>query len=150
MLIDECRYEFYYDVVLKGQYTFKIKELHRQYGPIIRINPQEVHIADPDFYDMIYAGSSQKRDKWSWFVNQFGIPDATFATVGHDLHRLRRSALNPFFSKAKVRSLQPLIEDVARNLLDRFEEFRLMDQPLTISLGFAALTNGIPHLLKTL
>jgi hypothetical protein len=25
-------YEFYYDVILLGQYTFKIKELHRQYG----------------------------------------------------------------------------------------------------------------------
>jgi hypothetical protein len=25
-------YEFYYDVVLGGQYTFKIKELHQQYG----------------------------------------------------------------------------------------------------------------------
>ena len=25
-------YECYYDVVLGGQYTFKIKELHQQYG----------------------------------------------------------------------------------------------------------------------
>ena len=25
-------YECYYDVVLGGQYTFKIKELHKQYG----------------------------------------------------------------------------------------------------------------------
>ena len=25
-------YEFYYDVVLKGQYTYKIRELHEQYG----------------------------------------------------------------------------------------------------------------------
>jgi hypothetical protein len=25
-------YEYYYDVVLAGQYTFKIKELHQQYG----------------------------------------------------------------------------------------------------------------------
>ena len=25
-------YEFYYDVILKGQYTFKIIELHKQYG----------------------------------------------------------------------------------------------------------------------
>jgi hypothetical protein len=25
-------YEFYYDVVLEGQYTFKIKELHEKYG----------------------------------------------------------------------------------------------------------------------
>jgi hypothetical protein len=25
-------YEFYYDVICKGQYTWKIKELHQQYG----------------------------------------------------------------------------------------------------------------------
>lgn len=25
-------YEFYYDVILPGQYVFKIKELHEQYG----------------------------------------------------------------------------------------------------------------------
>jgi hypothetical protein len=25
-------YEFYYDVVLEGQYTFKIKEFHKKYG----------------------------------------------------------------------------------------------------------------------
>ncbi|EXJ73188.1 uncharacterized protein A1O5_02948 [Cladophialophora psammophila CBS 110553] len=136
-------YVFYYDVVLRGQYAFKIKKLHEQYGPVVRINPAEVHFADPDFYDAIYAGPSQKRDKWSWFCRQFGIPDSTFATVGHDQHRLRRSALNPFFSKAKVRSLQPLIEDVARKLLARFEEFQMLGDPLTISLGFAALTNDI-------
>jgi hypothetical protein len=137
-----ARYEFYYDVWLKGQYTFKIRELHKQYGPIIRINPDEVHIADPDFYDVVYAGSTQKRDKWDWFCNQYGIPEATFATVGHDQHRMRRGALNPFFSKAKVRSLQPLIERVASNLLSRFEEFRTSGEPMTISLAFAALTNG--------
>lgn len=27
-------YEFYYDVVKRGQYTFKIRELHKQYGTI--------------------------------------------------------------------------------------------------------------------
>lgn len=25
-------YEFYYDVIKTGKYTFKLKELHRQYG----------------------------------------------------------------------------------------------------------------------
>jgi hypothetical protein len=28
-------YEFYHDVVLGGQYVFKIKELHEQYGNVI-------------------------------------------------------------------------------------------------------------------
>jgi hypothetical protein len=25
-------YEFYYDIILQGQYTFKIRELHEKYG----------------------------------------------------------------------------------------------------------------------
>lgn len=37
----------YYDAWLGGQYTFKIIELHKKYGPIIRISPWELHIADP-------------------------------------------------------------------------------------------------------
>jgi hypothetical protein len=31
-------YEAYYDVILGGQYTFKIKELHEQYGQFVRSN----------------------------------------------------------------------------------------------------------------
>jgi hypothetical protein len=32
-------YEFYYDVILKGRYTFKIKELHKQYGIYELLSP---------------------------------------------------------------------------------------------------------------
>lgn len=77
------RYEFYYDVVLRGQYTFHIRTLHAEYGPIIRINPYELHISDPDYYDELYASSAsgEKRDKWEWYTKQFGTPEAMFSTI---------------------------------------------------------------------
>ena len=67
-------YGTYLDVVKGGQFTFQIQEWHRQYvrhpplatttlirqhlkGPITRINPTELHIADPDFYDIAYSSS---------------------------------------------------------------------------------------------
>lgn len=34
-------YEFYYDVILMGRYTFRIKEMHEKYG--IRIPPSLIH-----------------------------------------------------------------------------------------------------------
>jgi cytochrome P450 len=117
--------------------------MHEKYGPIVRINPEEVHVQDADFYDEIYAGASRKRDKWTFFTNSNGMPNAAFSTPDHDLHRKRRAALNPYFSKAKVRSLQPRIEEVLDKLMGRFEEFQQSGDAMTISLAYAALTNGI-------
>ena len=63
-------YELYYDVVLHGRYTWKIAKLHKQYGPIIRINPYEVHINDPDYYDELYvSGGKRRSEQWSWTVS---------------------------------------------------------------------------------
>ena len=65
-------YEFYFDVIKHGRYSWKIAELHKQYGPIVRINPYELHIIDPDFYDELYVGhSKRKTDLWSWTVSLF-------------------------------------------------------------------------------
>ncbi|GJD01161.1 cytochrome P450 [Colletotrichum higginsianum] len=55
--------EFYYDVILFGRYTREIHRMHEQYGPIVRINPHEVHCNDVNFADEIYAVSGRKRDK---------------------------------------------------------------------------------------
>lgn len=63
-------YEFYYDVILRGRYTWKTAQLHEEHCPIVRINPFEVYINDPDFYDEVYPGASKRRtEQWSWTVS---------------------------------------------------------------------------------
>ena len=37
-------------------------------GPIIRINPHEIHINDPAYIDEVYAGAPKKRDKYKWIA----------------------------------------------------------------------------------
>ncbi|MCJ1451061.1 hypothetical protein MMC28_001395 [Mycoblastus sanguinarius] len=94
-------YEFYYEIVLKGQFTFHIQSLHKQYGPIIRINPHELHVEDPDYWEELYARSAN-RDKYEVMSGQFDNPTSVFATSDHDLHRIRRAALNPMFSHKQI------------------------------------------------
>lgn len=68
-------YEFYYDIVLKGQYMNQFLRLHEKYGPIIRISPNELHCIDPAFIDQIYVsgGSGKKRDKSRFHLNSFQL-----------------------------------------------------------------------------
>ncbi|KAK1478824.1 hypothetical protein CTAM01_14922 [Colletotrichum tamarilloi] len=136
-------YEFWYDVVAEPEYTFKIGRLHKQYGPIVRINPDEIHIADPDFYNTIYAGSGRKRDKWDWITRSFGVDESLIGTLGHDEHRIRRAALSPYFSKQSVRALQPLVDRNMGILLGRLREFAQSGAPLKLDDAYAALTNDI-------
>ena len=143
-MLDE-RYEFYYDVVLRGQYTFYLPTLHAKYGPIIRINPYELHISDPTYYDTLYASSAsgEKRDKWEWYTKQFDIPGSMFSTVGHDQHKARRAAFNRFFSMAGARKLQPVVQERVEQLLSRLRALKNENEkPIKINHAFAAFTNG--------
>lgn len=61
--------EFYYDVIKFGRYTREIQEMHKKYGPLVRINPYEIHCSDINFSDEIYAVGGRKRDKPSHQVD---------------------------------------------------------------------------------
>ena len=79
-------------------------------GPIIRISPEELHVRDPEWYDELMTTSIRPRDKSEAFAGRSGR-DSIFGTVQHDHHRVRRGALNPFFSKKSISAIEPLIQD---------------------------------------
>ena len=136
-------YEYYYDVVTYGKYFCNIMEMHKKYGPIVRISPHEVHISDPDFYDTLYASSSTNRkDRWSWYTNGLGLPVSTLGTVENNLHRRRRGAMSSFFSKQKVAKLQPVVEERATKLVDKLAGLVASGEIVLINYAFSAFTNG--------
>ncbi|TVY15657.1 Cyrochrome P450 monooxygenase [Lachnellula arida] len=134
-------YEFYYEVVKEGQFMFKIQELHKQYGPIVRINPFELHVDDPDgdFYHVVFSGTAV-RNKNPYEIAQFGTNDTGFGTVDHYLHRKRRHALNPFFSTASIDRLEPIMQTMIEKLCTRIDEAQKSRTPLNMRLVYLCYT----------
>ncbi|KAF5862426.1 hypothetical protein ETB97_011700 [Aspergillus alliaceus] len=136
-------YEWYYDLYLSGQYTFKLKELHKRYGPVIRINPDEVHIDDPDFFDEVYNQTNGRAEKHPQVAEAFGPYPATIGTQWHALHRVRRSALNYFFPKKAVNDLIPAMNRPIGSLCDRLSDASRSGETLNMKYIFAAVTLDI-------
>lgn len=133
-------YEFYHDAIRGGQYQFLIKRMHDQYGPIVRISPYELHVDEPDFYDELYTGAGNPRDKWTFSADVVGTPSSFFAAVQHHVHRARRAPLNRLFSKKSVNQLSAGIAVHVEKLCERIAEFKGMAKPLSLRYAFAALT----------
>jgi cytochrome P450 len=112
-------------------------------GPVIRMSPTEIHVSDPNFYNVLYAGGSQRRHKDLFVLGGFYCPDSGFCTRDHDLHRMRRLALNPFFSKQAVQRLEPMIQSKIDLLCNRLREFAQQGQVLTVGNAMMALTTDI-------
>lgn len=100
---------------------------------------------EPDFYPRLYAGGREHRDKVLKHTRQFGMPDSMLFTVPQDVHRTRRAILNPFFSKASLYKLEPVIQDKVDEMLERMDEFRATGCSLPLFEMFAAYTNGKKH-----
>lgn len=128
--------QFYHDVIRGGQFPFVIQRWHEKHGsalslnmidqshltahdqgPIIRINPTEIHIADPDFYDIIY--SQTRVNKQESFRYRLGIPGSTHFAVEKELHQKRRAALTSYFSRRQVLNFTPYIQKRVDQLCHR-------------------------------
>lgn len=157
-------YEFYYDIVKDGGglYIWEVQKMHRQYGkrtsccpsqvlitrrprtgPIVRVNPYEIHVNDPEFFNEIYASSSRPRNKYEWH-SKSSTSQLSFAfTPEHSLHRLRREPLNAYFSKRSIMGLEPMIAQKVERLCVRLEQHRESGVPVNLSSAFTALTVDI-------
>ncbi|KAL3475700.1 cytochrome P450 [Aspergillus californicus] len=135
-------YETYYDTFRWGQYTFKITQMHEKYGPIVRISPHELHINDPDYYEVLYSRDSP-RNKYEYFTKQFGVTRSMVATVDHYHHRLLRSNMNPYFSTARVRKQEPVIQALVDRLCERIQEYKDTGISVALQHAFTCFTTDV-------
>lgn len=111
-------------------------------GPIVRINPYELHVNDPDYYDELY--NFKKYDKYGWHVQQFGHPASSANTVTHQLHKMRRGAIAPYFSRGMILRLEKdVIQKTVEKLCKRIEDFQTSKRPLPIGTAYRAFTTDV-------
>ncbi|KAL9582650.1 MAG: hypothetical protein Q9212_003172 [Teloschistes hypoglaucus] len=136
-------YEFYFDVFKGGNYTWKLSKLHDQYGPIIRFNPDELHINDPEYFDKAYSGIKGRTQKPLRAAEIFGPIATIFGTVDHDLHRTRRAPLDRLFSKKVVNELQSSIVVVIQKLCNRIQNTMKKNEKINLKYAYNALTRDV-------
>ncbi|KAL4943883.1 hypothetical protein BDV06DRAFT_188905 [Aspergillus oleicola] len=143
--------------IVRGRFYIHIQELHEKYGsyndsqispygsflicpgPIIRITPNEIHLSNPDNCEKIhFVGSRFIKDPG--FYGAFGIDKSIFTTVNPEVHRVKRAALNPFFSRKRVLDLEAIVQHKAQKLITRMKTAFASGSGIDVHHGFRAIS----------
>ncbi|KAF2875655.1 cytochrome P450 [Massariosphaeria phaeospora] len=99
--------------IWSGYLHTDIQDLHRKYGQIIRVAPDEVSFAVPDAWSQIYSNTSgtpafPKSKLWHGAAP--GRPMSVLNALDPKVHARFRKAMDPAFTEKAVRAQEPVIQ----------------------------------------
>ena len=110
-------------------------------GPIVRFHPNELHIRDIDAYHQIFRPGTPF-DKHKDFYNTeatkgfFTIPNSRDVKPWKDVYQ-------PYFSKAAIGRLEPLIHAQLKTFLLKLTEAAATDRVVDLTFGFRSFASDI-------
>ncbi|KAJ1299711.1 hypothetical protein OPQ81_005037 [Rhizoctonia solani] len=101
----------YYGIA--GKRAKYIHELHKKYGPIVRVGPEEVDVTDIASVKEIHTVKAtyiKSPRFYSSFRTPGNYPDNVFNTTNVQYHRQQRKLLSGGFSDASLHAFHPVVE----------------------------------------
>ncbi|KAH7321513.1 cytochrome P450 family protein [Rhexocercosporidium sp. MPI-PUGE-AT-0058] len=112
--------------IYRGEFEKTNIELHKRYGPVVRIAPNEYSIDDPEATKEIY-GLGSHFVKSAWYIAS-GSPDPharadLFTDLDPKRHATNRRKVASLYSMTNLVQMEPLVNDCTGILVKRFTEF---------------------------
>ncbi|KAF2964007.1 hypothetical protein GQX73_g9563 [Xylaria multiplex] len=119
------------------RFNFQIEhvELHRKYGPIVRLAPNRYSFADPEALKPIYGhGTDFRKSEW---YSAFNVPHpyslerwSIFSTTDPKIHAQQRKPFTNMYSMSSLISYEPYVDECADIFTQRLSEFARAGQAI--------------------
>lgn len=127
-------------VDMAGNRTSTIDKLHQEYGPVVRIGPNELSFSSPEVVKELYGPQTQFL-KAPAYDGMSLEPAGIFSMRNRADHARRRRLLSPAFSQGALDDIEPTIDGLLQKLLLRLG--KSLGSPIDMLLGFRLLSLDI-------
>ncbi|PVH97408.1 cytochrome P450 ClCP1 [Periconia macrospinosa] len=104
-----------------GQLPFKVKELHDEYGPVVRVSVNELSINDTRAWKDIFNRRDMLRPP-QWGARPPGVEAHSVISAPAETHARFRRALTPAYSEKSVKEYEPVIRSYFDKLLSKINK----------------------------
>ncbi|KAE8393149.1 cytochrome P450 [Aspergillus alliaceus] len=117
-----------------------ILELHKEYGPIMRISPNEISFTDIEASDVIYAQTS-RFEKSKYYYQAFETPAKNlFSMQDRREHSQDKKLISHSMSRANIILHESSLYDKANFVMDRVAKRAMSGQTVPLFLLFRCMT----------
>lgn len=109
----------YIECITSQSFCHYLVELHRHYGDVVRVAPNELHFANPQSYHDIY-NNRNKWDKEAQLYKSFNEDRSSFGFLTYAEAKNRKDVLSRSFSAAAIESAEELLINETRALCAAF------------------------------
>ncbi|KAK7531677.1 cytochrome P450 71A23 [Phyllosticta citribraziliensis] len=129
-------------VNLHGRLAWRLRELHQQYGPVVRIAPDELSYTTSGAWKKIYG---QRNPEFSKALDGRGLAPPSIngikgiVTEDQDRHARLRRAIAPAFSERALRDQEGYLQAHTKNLMSQLRK-RCHEGPLDMVKWYSLTT----------
>ncbi|KAK3317434.1 cytochrome p450 monooxygenase [Cercophora scortea] len=123
--------------LISGKLPLAVYRIHREYGPVVRIAPDELSFTDPEAWKDIYGpkpglppgSEAAELPKSRMFYRSDGLPPSIVTIEGRANHAILRRQLGHGFSERALRDQEPIIGGYTDLLIRRLREHAVDSKP---------------------
>lgn len=118
----------------KGTWHDDILRVHRQYGQVVRIAPNEVSVVDQHAMKLLYGhGHNALKTDWYGTWDSPVGPPSFFAIRDKKMHSFRRKRVSCAYSMSSVLKYEPYIQNCLDLLLRKLQKYALLGDIVDLS-----------------
>ncbi|KAK1751398.1 hypothetical protein QBC47DRAFT_391732 [Echria macrotheca] len=106
-----------------GRLVQEIEDMHRQFGPIVRVAPDGVSFAHPDAWNDILLGRPGQRGFQkdpTWWTPMPGQAPGVITAIDDGLHAVLRRQISPGFTSRALREQEAVVQQYVDLLINRW------------------------------
>ncbi|KAI0711404.1 cytochrome P450 [Earliella scabrosa] len=125
-------YMTYYEVFKNGAFVDHLAELHKRYGPVVRISPDQLHFNALGAYDDIYLHGHRFTKDPRMYQGKFNQDEASLCIIDLREIKTRRDILGPLFSRRAILKLEHVVRSKVTRLIKQLGHYAESGKPANI------------------
>lgn len=127
----------------RGLRYLAVDDLHKKYGPVVRISPNHISVADKDAISAVYAHGNGASDKSPYYDAFKGMKASVFSTRDRREHSQKRRVLSHAFSSVFLMDRIPCIQKAVESFVEKMDKLCETKDEVDVQEWFHYLTFDI-------